>query len=52
MRDDETRLRFNGYTTWVWKTVVLIISAVFASIAGMLYTPQKAPINPDELNGD
>jgi urea ABC transporter permease protein UrtC len=49
MRDDETRLRFNGYTTWVWKTVVLVIAGVFAGLAGMLYTPQKPLINPNEL---
>ena len=49
IRDDETRLRFNGYSTWVWKTLVLVIAALLAALGGMLYAPQKPAVNPKEL---
>ena len=45
IRDDETRLLFRGYQTWIYKTAAFTAAAVFAGIGGMLYAPQKAPIN-------
>ncbi len=47
IRDDETRLRFIGYRTWVYKAAAFSIAGVFAGIGGMLYVPQKGIITPD-----
>ncbi len=46
IRDDETRLRFIGYRTWVYKAAAFMIAGVFAGIGGMLYVPQKGIITP------
>ncbi len=46
IRDDETRLRFIGYRTWVYKAAAFTIAGVFAGIGGMLYVPQKGIITP------
>lgn len=50
VRDDEARLRFLGYnTTWI-KLFVWCLSAILASLAGMLYVPQVGIINPNLLS--
>ena len=46
IRDDETRLRFIGYQTWVYKAIAFAIAGVLAGIGGMLYVPQKGIITP------
>ena len=46
IRDDETRLRFIGYRTWIYKAAAFTIAGVFAGIGGMLYVPQKGIITP------
>jgi urea ABC transporter permease protein UrtB len=49
IRDDETRLRFSGYKTWVYKTAAFAIAGVLAGIGGMLYVPQKGIITPHQI---
>jgi len=49
IRDDETRLRFVGYQTWAYKASAFAIAAMFASIGGMLYVPQKGIITPQQI---
>ena len=49
IRDDETRLRFAGYNTWVYKAAVFALAGVFAGLGGMLYAPQKGIITPQEI---
>ncbi len=49
IRDDETRLRFAGYKTWVYKAAVFTIAGVFAGIGGMLYVPMKGIITPQQI---
>ncbi|TVR13010.1 MAG: urea ABC transporter permease subunit UrtB [Planctomycetota bacterium] len=49
IRDDETRLRFNGYRTWMVKSTTFALAAMLAAIGGMLYVPQKGIITPAEM---
>ncbi len=49
IRDDETRVRYLGYSVEAYKLVVFVITAVIAAIAGALYYPQAGIINPAEL---
>ncbi len=49
IRDDETRLRFKGYQSWVYKTLAFTIAAMLAGLGGMLYVPQKGIITPRDL---
>ena len=49
IRDDETRLRYFGYSVEAYKLVVFVISAVITAIAGALYYPQAGIINPAEI---
>lgn len=49
IRDDEARLRFLGYKTWAYKTVAFTLAGMFAAIGGMLYTPQKGIITPEQM---
>ncbi len=46
IRDDETRLRFIGYQTWVYKAAAFGLAGALAGIGGMLYIPQKGIITP------
>jgi urea transport system permease protein len=50
VRDDEQRLRFTGYNPVFVKTVVFILSAAIAGIAGALFTPQVGIISPTQLD--
>lgn len=49
IRDDETRVRYLGYSVEVYKLVVFVVTAVVAAIAGALYYPQAGIINPAEI---
>ena len=49
IRDDETRVRFLGYSVEGYKLFVFTITAVIAAIAGALYYPQAGIINPAEV---
>ncbi len=51
-RDDETRLRFNGYQIWAWKSLIFAFAAILAAVAGMLYAPQKGIINPHQMTAE
>jgi urea transport system permease protein len=50
VRDAEARARFTGYRVETYKTVVFVISACLAGIAGALYVPQVGIINPSEFS--
>ena len=50
VRDDEERLRFTGYNPAVIKTIVFMLSAAIAGIAGALFTPQVGIISPTQLD--
>ena len=49
IRDDETRVRFLGYSVEGYKLFVFTVTAVIAAIAGALYYPQAGIINPAEV---
>ncbi|MFV0303251.1 MAG: urea ABC transporter permease subunit UrtC [Paracoccus sp. (in: a-proteobacteria)] len=49
IRDDETRVRFLGYSVEGYKLTVFTLSAMLCAIAGALYYPQAGIINPAEL---
>lgn len=49
IRDDETRVRYLGYSVESYKLVVFVITAIIAAIAGALYYPQAGIINPAEI---
>ena len=50
IRDRETRMRFLGYNTTVFKIIIFTFSALLAGIAGALYVPQVGIINPGEFS--
>ena len=49
IRDAESRTRFLGYPVESFKLWIFVFSAVVAGIAGALYVPQVAIINPNEF---
>ncbi|MDA1190256.1 MAG: urea ABC transporter permease subunit UrtC [Candidatus Poribacteria bacterium] len=49
IRDNETRVRFSGYSVAGYKMAVFTLAAVMAGVAGALYVPQVGIINPSEL---
>lgn len=49
IRDDETRVRYLGYSVENYKLVVFVVTAIIAAIAGALYYPQAGIINPAEI---
>jgi urea transport system permease protein len=49
IRDAESRVRFTGFRTDLFKVWVFTVSAVLAGIAGALYVPQVGIINPTEF---
>ena len=49
IRDDQTRVRFLGYSVEGYKLTVFTISAMICAAAGALYYPQAGIINPAEL---
>ncbi|MBC7814228.1 MAG: urea ABC transporter permease subunit UrtC, partial [Burkholderiales bacterium] len=50
VRDDENRVRFMGYNTVVIKTLVFMLSAAIAGLAGALFVPQVGIISPKQLD--
>jgi urea transport system permease protein len=50
VRDDEHRLRFIGYNPVVVKTLVFMMSAGIAGLAGVLLVPQLGIISPKQLD--
>jgi urea transport system permease protein len=50
IRDAESRTRFLGYRVESFKLWIFVFSAVLAGIAGALYVPQIAIINPSEFS--
>lgn len=50
IRDDENRVRFMGYNPVVIKTLVFMISAGIAGLAGILFVPQVGIISPKQLD--
>ena len=50
VRDDENRLRFIGYNPVVIKTLVFMLSAGIAGLAGVLFVPQVGIISPKQLD--
>ena len=49
IRDAESRTRFMGYRVENYKTVVFVLSAMMAGVAGALYVPQVGIINPGDF---
>ncbi len=46
IRDDESRVRFTGYNTTIFKTIVFAIAGGLAGISGALYTVQSGIVSP------
>jgi len=46
IRDDEPRLRFTGYNTTAYKTVVFAVAGALAGVSGALYTVQSGIVSP------
>jgi urea transport system permease protein len=46
IRDDEPRLRFTGYNTTVYKTLVFAVAGAMAGVSGALYTVQSGIVSP------
>ncbi|MCQ0970254.1 urea ABC transporter permease subunit UrtC [Paracoccus sp. TK19116] len=49
IRDDESRVRFLGYSVEGYKLTIFTLTAMLCAIAGALYYPQAGIINPAEL---
>ena len=49
IRDSESRVTFSGYTPWMYKLFVFVVSAGLAGLAGMLYVPQVGIITPAQI---
>jgi len=49
IRDDEPRLRFTGYNTTAYKTVVFAVAGALAGISGALYTVQSGIVSPQYM---
>jgi urea transport system permease protein len=49
IRDDEPRLRFTGYNTTIYKTVVFAIAGAMAGVSGALYTVQSGIVSPQYM---
>ncbi|MEL7182527.1 MAG: urea ABC transporter permease subunit UrtC [Pseudomonadota bacterium] len=49
IRDDESRVRFLGYSVEGYKLFIFTFTAIIAAVAGALYYPQAGIVNPAEL---
>ena len=49
IRDSESRVTFSGYTPWMYKLFVFVVSSGLAGLAGMLYVPQVGIITPAQI---
>jgi urea transport system permease protein len=52
IRDSENRVLFSGYAAGNFKLFVFVLSALIASVGGVLYAPQVGIINPGEMAPD
>jgi len=52
IRDSENRVLFSGYASANFKLFVFVVSALIASLGGILYVPQIGIINPSEMGTD
>jgi urea transport system permease protein len=50
IRDDEVRLRFTGYNTVPYKTIVFIVAGILCGISGALYTVQSGIVSPQYMS--
>jgi urea transport system permease protein len=50
IRDGESRTRFLGYRTELYKVWIFVYSALLAAAAGIMYVPQVGIINPGEFS--
>lgn len=49
IRDNESRVRFLGYSVERYKLFIFTVTAMISGVAGALYYPQAGIINPAEL---
>lgn len=49
IRDGENRTYFSGYDVSIYKTVVYVISAVFAAIAGAIFVNFNGSVSPTQM---
>jgi urea transport system permease protein len=49
LRDNEARVRFLGYNPVMLKTLIFVVSALFAALAGILFVPQVGIISPSSM---
>jgi len=49
IRDDEVRLRFTGFDTVPFKTIVFIVAGILCGISGALYTVQSGIVSPQYM---
>ena len=52
IRDSENRVLFSGYASANYKLFVFVVSALIASVGGVLYVPQIGIVNPIEMATD
>ncbi len=50
IRDSETRMRALGYNAWLYQYVAYLISAFFASVAGILHVYYHGFVGPSDLH--
>ncbi|MHB0991804.1 MAG: urea ABC transporter permease subunit UrtC [Burkholderiales bacterium] len=46
IRDQEDRVRFSGYNTYLFKAFIFAVAAVFSAVGGVIYTLQVGLISP------
>lgn len=49
IRDDEVRLRFTGYNTVPYKTIVFVVAGILCGVSGALYTVQSGIVSPQYM---
>jgi branched-chain amino acid transport system permease protein len=49
IREDELRMRFFGYNTWLHKYIAFIIAGLFAGVAGVLFASLSMTVSPEHL---
>lgn len=49
LRDNEARVRFLGYNPVMIKSLIFVVSALFAALAGILFVPQVGIISPSSM---
>jgi len=49
IRDDEVRLRFTGFNTVPYKTIVFIVAGLLCGVSGALYTVQSGIVSPQYM---